>query len=162
MDALDICGDTLPVTVVKISDNDSDPAVTLFYLVAGGILDDMDFSNERWEVTTRELRNDELHGQIQEHCKHDFLNTVLSDKRKRFKKNTPAFTVTEVLPSFDVQFDCLKPKPEDIGDRKAYRYTHSKNRELFVRVFEPASPSETDISVPGFSLKHTKLVSTLT
>lgn len=156
MEAMDICGDTLPLTVVSISNDNISPSVSLFYLVAGELAADMEFSNDHWLISTKRLKNDALHEQVQQHCRDNFLTKL--DKRHLFEKNTPGYAVTERLPSYGKQIASVPYRREDLGGRISYRFSHSENDEVFVRIFEPASPSDTDIGVPGSPPKRTKMV----
>lgn len=166
LELLDIHGDTLPVTIVKLTSTDSSSKINLFNFIAGGLTESMDHTHDSWTVSTTMLKNDILHERIRDTCREHLRNDLsfTQTKLEYFEKNAPSFVVAEKLPcSGDdelVNAQWYRDRESEIDNRKAYKYSHSNNRGLFVRIFEPASPSVMQVGLPDGKIHTTKLVGT--
>ena len=81
------------------------------------------------------------------------------DEAKKFQLNTPKFIVTKEIPSDEEKINSLVPTRTEIKGRTAFTYSHPQNPDFFVRIFEPASPSDTEFHAPDEPSLWSKLVS---
>lgn len=163
MEASALPSNTLPVTVATISNGGNPSSVQLFCIVAGNCLDDIGYSHSNWALSRKVDEDDALHKQIKMCCQDELKKypNMDGERLELFKRSTPGFIVTEVFPSKDETPVCVTPHVEVIDGRTAYRYTHSDNAEVYVRIFEPASPSDIEFNSPDGPTTRTKLVSLL-
>lgn len=148
---LDISADTLPVTVITIRSTDNDSDICLYGLVAGGLSSSIEYSCEQWAVATTKLRNDKLHVKIQASCQKHLRDKLKLDpaKLELFEVNTPSFVVTENLPDDEEDPVSVEPTVLEKDGKKSYRYSHQTDRDIFMTVFEPESPSKIRVGTPS-------------
>lgn len=156
-------GDSLPVTLVECSSFmlPVDNTTQLYYFIAGTVVDDVQFKNDRQVSSTMTVLNDVLHGHIKAQCEIDLLSGLDHIMRRKLEQHTPCFVVTERPPLFgtdEVNFASIKPSiQKDEHGRLFFSYVHSRNPDLYIQVFEPASPSPIKIHLS----QGTVLTSTL-
>ena len=114
--------------------------------------------SDKFRVTKTEIRNDFLHAQVEKKCESELYQILTTEQCNSFKRNTPKLIVSESIPSYIEDLASIIPKIETVKGRNALDYCHSKNPELFVRVFEPRSPSDNEIHAPNQQTFKTKLM----
>lgn len=131
----------------------------LYHLVAGPLQDNPKGSFENCQAVTTELTNDWLHREIQLTCQRDLYSQLNPDEQQKLRENTPCFIVTEELPTDQGEVQSIKPKLSEENGRRTYTCFHPRNIEMFVRVYEPASPSDCEYGAVGGEMLSSNLVS---
>lgn len=156
MDSLHIAGNSLPVTIVTLTSTDPSSEIRLYNLVAGNLTQHLVHSDEHWTVSTTVLNNDALHEKIQESCRKHLKSDLSFDDSEieHFESNAPHYLVTERITVGDDKLtyaECTRDEDFEVDERRAYKYSNSNNKDIFFRIFEPASPADMCAAVPGQS-----------
>ena len=157
---MDVEGDNKKVNVQSMvyKDRDSDSCITLYLFIAGKFEHNVEYSSEKWSVSTAEITNNFLFDIIERDGKRDLYGLLSDEQQKKFEAHTPRFIVTETIPSVGEGLESLLPHPTEVDGRKCFLYSHSQNDKLYIRVFEPASPSDTEFHAPNEEPLWTRLV----
>lgn len=138
--------DSLLVTVLQcLSTLPGGEKTELYYFIAGSISKEDRSQYEGQGAVTVTAFSDKLHNQIRDQCETDLLSKLSGIKRRNVEAESPLYIVTEQMPALDtsqINFASIKPTIEKGKNRLSFKYIHSRNPNLFVEVFEPASPSE--------------------
>ena len=153
--------DTKEIQVVSMTYKDpmTSSTISLYHFVAGRLDEAVEYSNGQWSISAIDLSNNILHSRIESRCKRDLYQMLTVDEAKKFQLNTPKFIVTKEIPSDEEKINSLVPTRTEIEGRKAFTYSHPQNPDFFVRIFEPASPSDTEFHAPDEPSLWSKLVS---
>lgn len=146
------------ITITKVRSNAAagNNAPMLYHYVAGYYEDQLNQEN----ISRTVIENKNLHTEIKAKFELEFLSTLDEDQKSKFLKYTPCFVMTETeLPinNEHIKIATIKPTLTSVEGRSAYTYTHSKDRSLYIRIFEPASPSDVEISAGKGNRSHSRL-----
>lgn len=135
----------LPVTLVKCSSiSVTGQETTLYKLIAGRIDQDLKPTALKQSVTIETVFNNFMHGQIKSKCEIELLSYLSTTKQKKLEGEMPCFVVAESMPLSSqhlTNFATIKPFVDEAEGRLSFKYVHGQNPDLFIQVFEPASPS---------------------
>lgn len=113
----------------------------------------------RHTASTIIVKNDSLYKAISNHCQNVLYPKLSHTVRERFKHETPCFMAIEDLPNGNmVNIDYIEPEVCLVENRTCFQFTHSRDNNLSVQIFEPASPSELQIRLSNGNVLKTTLI----
>lgn len=147
LDRPDDDGYTVTCVVMTVKDS-SGSHLTLHQLVAGD-LDENPFKKEKdWELATVRIRNRRLYQLIKKKFDEQVLSTLTVEMKEKWIKESPLFVVMSDLSSVlcpdSCVIDAIPPSSHrHANGRMFYMFNHPESKDIYYKVFEPASPSKT-------------------
>lgn len=142
-------GSSLPVTLMSCSSILlAEEEATLYAFIAGTTERPIQFRHDSYHIKSKTVFDDDLHEQIRVQCEVDLLSRVDEITRHKLEKETPCFVITDKIPilgDYPINFASMRPAPERLDGKLSFKYAHRGHPHLYIRVFEPASPSKVDI-----------------
>ena len=145
-------GDAKRITVLTLlyrHPKSTQKTVCLHELIAGRLTNTGHCDSEELKITIREIYNDVLFEQIERQCEVELYSQLNSQQEKKFQQNTPKIVVSKTIPKIGEDIKSIAPRAIVANGRKAFLYEHSENPHVYVRVYEPASPSDNEVGAPN-------------
>lgn len=122
----------------------------MLYELLAGSLEEYPNQTGTNPLSTKTFMNDDIHNQIVAEWNSSFLQRLSKDEQALWKRNCPALVVTSQFPFRDGSLiaDVTPFKADPVNNREAVSYCHPEEKNLYLRVFKPQSPSDQEHGFP--------------